>query len=468
VQWRWTPPVLCLILTLFAACAPALASTALAQGLIVLPEEVVLTLPKAFGQEFRVSYTSHPMKAIVDSNMPMPGMAQAQAPADVALREVRYSEDGGGSARLVLEFNYQLPEGVVQEDAELFQLVIPKTFVNTTTRLVEFGVTYGHQRRADSFGPNVVNYLEIDLKRNFEVKLVLAQDRVYGAERVSDMAKRTGAIAAVNGAYFASNGRPLGVLMIDGELITEPYANRTAVGLRPGGAVMDSVGFVGELWYEDGLLTTISGLNRPRLQDELIVYTEAYGTKTNTNPYGYEVVVVDGVVVRLQPEGNSTIPQGGIVLSAHGAQREYLSRLKLGDRVDLRITLQPDWSELGVFQIIGGGPRLVRGGQVEITGEAEQFKDDILKGRAPRTAIGITADQRLLLVTVNGRQPHISVGMTLDELANLLIELGALEAMNLDGGGSTTMTVRNLVLNLPSDGKERAVSNAIVVVPGSK
>jgi exopolysaccharide biosynthesis protein len=105
---------------------------------------------------------------------------------------------------------------------------------------------------------------------------------------------------------------------------------------------------------------------------------------------------------------------------------------------------------------------------VEITGEAEQFKDDILKGRAPRTAIGITADQRLLLVTVNGRQPHISVGMTLDELANLLIELGALEAMNLDGGGSTTMTVRNLVLNLPSDGKERAVSNAIVVVPGSK
>jgi len=68
VQWRWTPPVLCLILTLFAACAPALASTALAQGLIVLPEEVVLTLPKAFGQEFRVSYTSHPMKAIVDSN----------------------------------------------------------------------------------------------------------------------------------------------------------------------------------------------------------------------------------------------------------------------------------------------------------------------------------------------------------------------------------------------------------------
>jgi len=468
VRWRWAPPAVFLLLTLFTAFSGALAAAALPEALAVLPEQVVLTLPKAVGQELAVSYTSHPMKVIVDSNRPLQGMPEQALVGDVALRELRYTEGEDGSSRLVLEFNYQLPEGAVCEDEELFQLVIPKTFAQTTTRLVELGVVYGHQRRADSYGPNVVNYLEIDLRRNWEVKLVLAQDRVYGAERVSDMAKRTGAIAAVNGAYFASNGRPLGVFMIDGELITEPYANRTAVGLGPQGAIIDNVGFVGELWYAGELLTSISGLNRPRLQDELIVYTEAYGTKTNTNVYGYEVVVVDGVVVQLQPEGNSTIPPGGLVLSAHGAQRQYLAGLKVGDQVEVVINLQPDWSELGIRQIIGGGPRLLRGGVLDITGEAEQFKDDILKGRAPRTAIGITADQKLLLVTVNGRQPNISVGMTLEELGNLLIELGALEAMNLDGGGSTTMIVRNLVLNLPSDGKERAVANAIVVVPGAK
>ena len=100
---------------------------------------------------------------------------------------------------------------MVREYGDIFQLEIPKTFVNTSTRMVEPGVIYGHQRRADTFGPNVVNYLEIDLRRNLEVKLALGQDRVYGSERVSDLAKRTGAIAAVNGAYFASNGRPLGV-----------------------------------------------------------------------------------------------------------------------------------------------------------------------------------------------------------------------------------------------------------------
>jgi exopolysaccharide biosynthesis protein len=143
---------------------------------------------------------------------------------------------------------------------------------------------------------------------------------------------------------------------------------------------------------------------------------------------------------------------------------ELLHQLKVGDPLEVSLSLHPSWDELGVTQIIGGGPRLVRDGELYITGEEERFQADILVGRAPRTAIGITGDGKLLLVTVNGRQPNISVGMTLSELGNLLIELGALQAMNLDGGGSTTMVIRNLVLNLPSDGKERPVGNAIVVV----
>lgn len=437
-------------------------------GVSILSDRVLVTLPKNQEQDYTVSYTSHPMKVIIDSNLPISHLFEDSIVGDVALREIRYSEEQSGQARLVLEFNYQLPEGSVQEDENLFQLEIPKTFENTTRRMVEPGIIYGHQRRADSFGPNVVNYLEIDLRRNLEVKLALSQNQIFGAEQVSALAKRKGAIVAVNGAYFSSNGRPLGVLMIDGELISEPYANRTAVGLGPSGAVMDNVSFQGEVLLADGsLLTKISGLNRPRLQDELIVYTNSYGTKTNTNSFGYEVTLQDGIVTQTQI-GNSTIPQGGLVLSAHGEQRKFLEGLEVGDILQVNFALHPNWDELGVNQIIGGGPRLIRSGQIDITGEAELFRDDILKGRAPRTAIGITADQKLLLVTVNGRQPNVSVGMTLNELGNLLIELGALDAMNLDGGGSTTMVIRNLVLNLPSDGRERPVSNAIVVITGSK
>lgn len=440
-----------------------LVNTASAQTVTLFSESIVLTLPKSPGQVYAVSYTTNPMKVVVDSNFPIPEFPPSHPVSDVALKEIRYSEGAEGS-RLVLDFHYQVPTGVVAEGEGFFQLDIPKTFVNTTRRMVEPGVVYGHQRRADSFGPNVVNYLEIDLWYGFEVKLALAQNRIFGSEKVSAIAKRQEAIAAVNGAFFASTGRPLGIFMIDGELISEPYANRTALGVGPRLAVMDQVSFEGKVFLEDDfLLTSIDGLNRPRLQDELIVYTKHHGTKTNTNAYGYEVVVVDGVVDQIQ-QGNSTIPPDGLVLSAHGVQREFLAKLKVGDPVEVTFSLSPSWDALGVTQIIGGGPRLVRDGELHITGEEERFRDDVLVGRAPRTAIGITDDGKLLLVTVNGRQPNISVGMTLSELGNLLLELGALQAMNLDGGGSTTMVIRNLVLNLPSDGKERPVGDAIVVV----
>lgn len=441
-------------------------NTATAQTVSVFPEHILLALPKDPGQEFRVSYTTSPMKVIVDSNLPLIVFPDTQAVQDVALKAIRYSEGAQGS-RLVLDFHYQVPQGVSTVGEDFFYLEIPKTFANTTRRMVDFGVIYGHQRRADSFGPNIVNYLEIDLSYGFEVKLALAQNRIFGSEQVSSIADRTGAIAAVNGAFFASTGRSLGIFMIDGELLSEPYANRTALGLGPRLAVMDQVSFEGRVLLQGGaVLTSIQGLNRPRLQDELIVYTSQHGTKTNTNAYGYEVVVKDGIVTQIQ-SGNSTIPPDGLVLSAHGSQREFLGQLKVGDPLELDLNLNPSWDNLGVTQIIGGGPRLLRDGELQITGEEERFKDDILIGRAPRTAIGITADNKLLLVTVNGRQPHISVGMTLSELGNLLIELGALQAMNLDGGGSTTMVIRNLVLNLPSDGKERPVGNAIVVVAGA-
>ena len=241
-----------------------------------------------------------------------------------------------------------------------------------------------------------------------------------------------------------------------------PFAHRTAISWTAG-YDDGSVGYQGEVGLPDGSRTAITGMNRPRLDNDLILYTPHYGIETKTNMYGMDVAVVDGIVCSIGV-GSLRIPRDGVVLSGHGTAKQILAQLEVGDRVDLVTLLQPDWRQFGAEQIIGGGPRLVRDGSVWITGEEERFRKDILTGRAPRTALGITADHKLLLVTVNGRQPNISVGMTLTELADLMIELGAVQAMNLDGGGSTTMVIRDLVLNLPSDGVERPVSNAIVVI----
>lgn len=430
----------------------------------VEPSKVVLELGKLEGQAYRVWHTTSPMKVIVDSPVNPLGPPQEIKVQDVALQLVRWSTLADGTFRLVMEFDYVLPAPMVTDLPDRLIVEVPKEYVQTTEQLVTPGVRYGHQRRASSAGPNIVNYLKVDLSYpQTEVKLMLAQDTVVGREKVSSMAKRAQAIAAVNGAFFAQDGRPLGLFAIDGELISEPYARRTALGLGPNTALIDAVGFEGRVRRADGSEFPVTGLNRPRLQDDMIVYTRRYGETTRTNIYGWDVVVVDGIVVEVVA-GNATIPADGFVLSGHGAARDFLAEVQVGDALSVDISLDPDWFALGVKQIIGGGPRLVRDGEIEITGEAERFQPDVLVGRAPRTALGVTADGKLLLVTVNGRQPGISVGMTLTELAELMLELGAVNAMNFDGGGSTTMVIRNRVLNLPSDGVERPVANAIVVI----
>jgi exopolysaccharide biosynthesis protein len=121
---------------------------------------------------------------------------------------------------------------------------------------------------------------------------------------------------------------------------------------------------------------------------------------------------------------------------------------------------------------VGGGPRLLRDGRVAVAARAEgfaplrSFAQAFVRGRQPRTLAGVTEDGRLLLVTVDGRRPGWSVGMTLPEAARLMRSLGATDALNLDGGGSTTMVVRGQVVNRPSDRVgERAVSNALYVTP---
>src|SRR4029450_7221518 len=126
----------------------------------------------------------------------------------------------------------------------------------------------------------------------------------------------------------------------------------------------------------------------------------------------------------------------------------------------LRLLLQPDWSV--VSDAIGGGPVLVRDG-VPVYRSNEAFTIAQLAPRGPRTAVGQRADGGIVFVTTDGPQPGFSVGMTNFELAQTLVRYGAVRGMGLDGGGSSTMAFEGTVLNSPSDGKERAVSTALML-----
>jgi exopolysaccharide biosynthesis protein len=119
-----------------------------------------------------------------------------------------------------------------------------------------------------------------------------------------------------------------------------------------------------------------------------------------------------------------------------------------------------------VFSVIGGGPQLIKDGRVAITNAAEKILPSFVSDGHPRTAIARLKSGQVLLLTVDGRQPGESIGMSLTMLAELLIEFGAVDAINLDGGGSTAMVIRNKLVNNPSDATgERPVSDAILVYP---
>jgi hypothetical protein len=123
-------------------------------------------------------------------------------------------------------------------------------------------------------------------------------------------------------------------------------------------------------------------------------------------------------------------------------------------------SLQPEpWS---VREAMGVGPMIARAGAPYVTSDEEVFFGTSIPERHPRTAVGVTEEGDLILMVVDGRQ-DASIGVTLDELADLMLDVGAEDALNLDGGGSSAIVVDGVLLNTPSArGEERAVHNAVV------
>jgi Phosphodiester glycosidase len=358
-------------------------------------------------------------------------------------------------------------------------------------------IVRGHASPGGAAGPWRLDVLRIG--RGTRLAVELSNGVVPGRETVSAMARRVSAVAAVNGGFFGSQGAfdgdLIGALALGGQLVSEPVGGRAALvlpapggrprvaGLRFAGAVRG----VGESRLLDGvnrargLIPSCGGRGgdlpsqRPGAAvvcsdaSELVQLTPAFGTRTGTDGRGVEAIVRSGVVTRLREGGNSRIPADGYVLSGSGDAAAFLERVAApGARpaVDLALRAGSKLLRPGSWEaIVGGGPRLVKRGRLRVRTVPEGFSA-AFAGRNPRTLAGVTRAGELLLVTIDGRRPRHSVGVTLVEAARVMRALGAREALNLDGGGSSAMVVGGRVVNRPSDGTERAVSDALVVLPG--
>jgi len=339
----------------------------------------------------------------------------------------------------------------------------------------------------DTNGPVAFSYLRIDPKSNgIRIEAALAQDKVWGSdathgrETVSRLARRRGALAAINGGYFGSGGDPVGLHVGQGELRSEPILGRTALVLDQNGNADIAPFNLKATLRSDNREWTVNGFNRPPSNTrQLLCYTARFDNASHRSPGRFECIVdtkgalprhgtIEGRVVQTSDGGGAAIPEDGLVLSAGGALAEELrANLRKGSVVQLEIDLIPtglcriDPSE--IRQAIAGAPRIVSNGQRDIRVAAESVKPDVAVGRNPRTAVGICRDGSLIFMVVDGRRESLSQGVTLDELADLLIKLGAVDAVNLDGGGSSTMVVEGAVVNAPSGEAERPIGDALLI-----
>lgn len=335
---------------------------------------------------------------------------------------------------------------------------------------------------------STVNALRLDLKKA-RLDVVHAMDAAIGLERTNSIAARHNAFAAINAGFFRIDnsifrGDAVGVLKINGKVLSESFPDRIAL-LIANKSAQTEINFAHlNLSYcfsiSNGTCYPAS-VNRERKDNDLVIFTPDFHRTTLTDSSGAEVIVKAGKVAQIIVDrGSNLIPPDGFVLSLSGQKREqFLPLVKLKMKMNLSLSNLPLSGKLSPFtmtavdqnflfsqtaeDIIGGVPQLVRNGKIDITWQQEKSSKSFVETRHPRTAVAKLKDGRALLITVDGRSAT-SAGMNLQELAEMLLEMGAIDAMNLDGGGSTTMFLDGKIVNKPSDKEgERPVSDAILV-----
>jgi len=345
----------------------------------------------------------------------------------------------------------------------------------STTQLMP-GVTYTREVDFTAAGPVVLDVVTIPKPDGtvYSLAPVLSNETLTGTETLTHIEQRVGSAATtvgIDGDYFSkASGQPSGILMRGGVLDSQPNPARTSLGIAPDGTLnIGQVAYTGT-WQGSAGLRPVSLNTRT---GKFTLFTPSFGTATPAESNVTEIVfssfpathpsqALDGTVAQVAATGGQRIPQGGAVLVARGSANsaQLKAEAPVGQTVEVRLTLTPDWS--GLASAIGGGPLLVKKGKA-VFSDGESFLPGELNSREARGAIGQTADGHILLVTVEGASPAYSVGLSSYELAVQMVKLGATTAIGLGSGGPAGLAFNGSLLTRPSGTSEAPVSDALVL-----
>jgi hypothetical protein len=370
--------------------------------------------------------------------------------------------------------------GAVTGVVAVLVTLLAATFCAVSAAATELmpGVTYERHERIVRGSPVIVHVVTAPKPGSlYQLAPVLSNGTIAGTETVTQMQARVSPRAttvAVNGDMFSwEESHTSGILMRNGVLDSRPAIGRSSLGIGLDGLLrIARISFFGTWGIAELPREPLNQLNRPLVGSQVGLFTPVWGAPTPERRGAVDVVIsalppatpnidLAGQVVEVRRGGGTAIPDGGAVLQATGALAAGLeARAVPGSPFVVKLILKPWWEQ--VADALGGGPVLVRDGRLALP-TTEEFTSDQLLGRHPRTAVGQLAGGRILLVAVDGRSSQ-SAGMTIRDLALELQRLKAVTAMNLDGGGSTTLALEGDVLNVPSEGTERSVSDALMIM----
>jgi hypothetical protein len=365
---------------------------------------------------------------------------------------------------------------------------------------------WGYAEAAE--GRQRVNVVEVDPSTpGIHLETSMPRSGGVGAEKINARERTTSqalfrsseghrVVAATNGTTFNSwpSGQisPRGLNVRNGELLTggrsqgDGLGPILAFGVDPDGRAMIGTPVLTiELTLADGAVVPLQRVNQGPLANEAALYLPRYDTHTSVQPISPDPRITELIVetgeLTLTPSssfggtvvgvrhgvGDAPLAARHAVVSAVGSAADLLVSVANGDNVSLTVSVDEagrDWSN--VRTAIGARELVVRDGQIEILPN----RPAQIAAHHPRTALGVTAEGGVIMVTIDGRSQD-SGGLDLIELGEMMLELGAVSALNLDGGGSTTMAIRKpgnvevSIANTPSDpGGERTVANSLQVI----
>lgn len=327
------------------------------------------------------------------------------------------------------------------------------------------------------------NVVTVDLNNPYiKINTVAGGGTYTNKATVSQMADRTNAVALVNGDFFTMQlqGVPLGASIIDGDMKSSPavLTDIWSFGIDENNtAFIDSTKFVGSVTAPNGKSYPIDGLNKTFYwyqpskeyshESKIQMYNSFWSSKSRGDKTAGEVLLSeDNVVEQIVYRKNidMKIPEGKKILQVSGGSERFMrENVKVGDKLQINTNIEPNrnWK-----MMIGGHALLVENGAIK------KYTKDVnsIGGVRARTAVGISQDGKTVYIVSAEGRTNRSPGLSINELSQFMLDLGAYKAMNLDGGGSTAMAVRNLgdlkrtrVTNPEKNAGERKVVNGLGV-----